>query len=106
MRLHLVILTSPGLSFFNVNSSDTAELLRPDEHIFFSDGLSPFYDHVMTLLASVKANTHVVEFANLALQAHAQQRPEPKGLGSEPDKKEMVNKAHHFHTLGLLISYF
>jgi hypothetical protein len=88
------LLTLIGLGFFDVNDADRAELLRPDEQNYFQDGLAPFYDHVMTLFNSIKAFTHVVDFANLALQALGQQRPRPKGPGTEPDKKELVSLIH------------
>jgi hypothetical protein len=61
-----------ALGFFDVNSSDTAELLRPDEHKFFSDGLPSYYEHIMDLLSLAKAHSHIVDFAKMALQAHAQ----------------------------------
>lgn len=101
------ILTFPALSFYNVNDSDTAELLRPDEHNFFSDNLSPFYDHVMRLLSTIEAHTHIVDFAKLALQAHAQARPEPRALGNgEPDKKAQVTYPHCFHIFQIALTCF
>jgi hypothetical protein len=47
----------------------------------------------MTLFGTIKAHTHIVEFAKLALQAHAQQRPEPRLPNKEPDKKAQVGRA-------------
>lgn len=59
-----------ALGFFDVGNHDTAEILRPDQVDKFSDGLPSYYEHIMELLLQVKANSHVSDFAKLALQAH------------------------------------
>ncbi|QDS74198.1 hypothetical protein FKW77_002167 [Venturia effusa] len=83
---------SMSIYSFNVNNSDKAGLLRPDEYLCFADGLAPYYEHVMALLGTIKAHSHIVELANLALQAHAQKKPQAQH-GQQPDKAEL----HEYH---------
>lgn len=82
-----------GIHSFDVQNSDRADILRPDEYQSFADGLAPYYEHVMTLLGTIKAHSHIVEFANLALQAHAQKEPRAKS-GEKPNKAELVGHLH------------
>lgn len=84
-----IVLTIAGIHSFDIENSDKAGLLRPDEYQNFADGLAPYYEHVMTLLGTIKAHSHIVEFANLALQAHAQKEPKAKS-GEKPNKAELV----------------
>lgn len=92
------VLTLAGIHSYNVHSSDRAGLLRPDEYQCFADGLAPYYEHVMTLLGTIKAHSHIVEFANLALQAHGQK--EPQATSDEmSNKAELVSHLHCKTTL-------
>ena len=44
-------------------------LLNPDERDFLSDGLSRYYQHILTLFEKAKATSFVAEFAKLALES-------------------------------------
>ncbi len=52
-----------------MDQSDSARLLDADEKSYFSDGLYRYYQHVLSLFEKVKAHSHVVDFADLALQS-------------------------------------
>ncbi|KAE9991248.1 hypothetical protein EG327_000250 [Venturia inaequalis] len=93
---------SMSIHSFDVQNSDRADILRPDEYQSFADGLAPYYEHVMTLLGTIKAHSHIVEFANLALQAHAQKEPRTKS-GEKPNKAELHE--YHRRKSGLLTSH-
>jgi hypothetical protein len=62
-----------AFSYFDVNQSDTAELLRPDERDSFSDGVALYYGHVVELFGHAKDPSRIVDFCQLALQALSQQ---------------------------------
>lgn len=55
--------------FFDIEQNDSAGLLDPEEHQYFSDGLENYYQHVINLFETIKAHLYVVEFSQLALLA-------------------------------------
>ena len=55
--------------FFDIEQNDSAGLLDPEEHRYFSDGLENYYQHVISLFETIKAHLYVVEFSQLALLA-------------------------------------
>lgn len=55
----------------DVNSLNSASLLRPDERLQLAGGLVGYYEHVMNLFDDVKSSSYVVEFAQTALQYQA-----------------------------------
>jgi hypothetical protein len=69
----VLLIVSEATAYFDINTYDTAELLRPDEQDSFAAGLTSYYSHVGELLGHVKAAAYVADFAKLALQAHCQE---------------------------------
>jgi DNA repair protein RAD51/nuclear pore complex protein Nup160 len=78
-----------AFSYFDVAQSDTADLLRPDERDLFCDGLHPYYRHILDLFTNVKAPSHIVEFAQIALQ-HLSLGARDVGVVSQPDHDKSV----------------
>lgn len=60
-----------ALGYFDINQSDTTELIDLTERDNFSDGLPRYYAHVISLFEKYKAHSYVADFANLALQSLA-----------------------------------
>lgn len=66
----LIPLTSNiALSHFDANDTSPSLLLLPHEKNSFSDGLAPYYAHILNLFQTLKAHSYVIEFANLGLQS-------------------------------------
>ncbi|KAF2428838.1 hypothetical protein EJ08DRAFT_313194 [Tothia fuscella] len=59
-----------SIPYFDINTCDTGELVRLDEHDSFSTGLTSYYSHISELLSQAKATSYVADFAKLALQNH------------------------------------
>lgn len=57
------------MSRFNVNDPSPSDLLSPHEKNSFSEGLVPYYQHVITLFNEYRLHSFVIDFANLAIQA-------------------------------------
>ena len=73
MVFHLVRIrtnTSLASRFFDLQSWDTTELVALNERQQFSQGLSQYYAHIVTLFDRQKEHTYVADFAKLALQHH------------------------------------
>lgn len=58
-----------ALGHFDVDQSDSAALLDPEEREHFSEGLARYYQHALNLFDKLKLHAFVVDFANLALQS-------------------------------------
>jgi hypothetical protein len=58
-----------ALGIFNVEDSDSAGLVSEAERNSFSEGLGPYYSHVIGLFEKVKAYSHVADFARLGLRS-------------------------------------
>ncbi|TKA73414.1 hypothetical protein B0A49_03034 [Cryomyces minteri] len=53
----------------DMESIDTSNLLNPSERANFNDGLSRYYQHILSVFDGLKAHSYVADFAKLALHA-------------------------------------
>ncbi|OCK76685.1 hypothetical protein K432DRAFT_305825 [Lepidopterella palustris CBS 459.81] len=58
-----------GLGMFSIDTCDSINLLSLDERDCFSEGLSRYYQHVLSLFEKAKAQSFTAEFAKLGLQS-------------------------------------
>lgn len=71
----------------NIDSTDTAELLSPDEQTYFGEGYAAYYQHVMAVFEKLKIYSYIADFARLALQ-HTERVPDFAAAMARLDKKK------------------
>ncbi|KAI7483876.1 hypothetical protein KC351_g4862 [Hortaea werneckii] len=74
----------------NIDSTDTAELLSPDEQTYFGSGLAAYHQHVAALFERLRVYSYVADFARLALR-QTERIPDFAAAMARLDRKKQVH---------------